>query len=207
MFDQPRELYALEIKSEGKTQVLTGASSFKNIRKVRKNIRLKQQLEKADARRQRKLSLSGLEKSSPGPTKETMAKLTPDPLALFRKKNILNDEQIWAFQRIRRAVHIITEGTQVRTSRFNDVVVQSSRFSGQYESEFEVRLKEHYTRWIDRMTEVRQQAGPVLDIIIDEMSLKAVDRKWGKRNGWGRGQLQTSLDLYRFFLTPIDRSI
>ena len=205
MFGQSNERYGMEIKSDGGKPLLAQASSFKNMRKARKKIRLKQRLEKAGSQRQKKLSLSGMEKYSPGPTKETVAKLTPDPLMTFRKKNILNDQQIWAFQRIRRAVQIITEGTQVRTSGFNDVVVQTSRFEGHHESEFEVRIKEYYTSWIDRMTTARQQAGPVLDIIIDELSLTAVDRKWGKRKGWAKGQLQTSLDLYGLFSASNDR--
>ncbi|MBL4800321.1 MAG: hypothetical protein JKY45_00410 [Emcibacter sp.] len=205
MFDQPNEICVPEVSNDGEKRVPGRGSSFKKIRKLRKKIRLERQLGERKGLGHKKLTLSGMEKDSSGPTKQTVAKLTPDPLILFRKKNILNDEQIWAFEQIKRAVQIITDGTQIRTSRFNAVVVQSSRSAPQYESEYEVRVKEHYTNWIDRMTYERQKAGPVLDIIIDEMSLTAVDRKWGKRKGWARDLLRTSLDLYGVFSSANDR--
>ena len=176
--------------------------SFKKIRQARKKNRLERHLKKAQLLRQKK---SGQAAPSRGPTPETRAKLTPDPLVQFKKKNILDDEQIWAFQRIRRAIQIITDGTQVRISRFNGVAVQTSRFHSQTESEFDIKITDHYTNWVDRMARENLQVGPVLDIIIDEMSLRAVDRKRGRRKGWAKGHLQASLTLYRNFSPSSNR--
>lgn len=175
------------------------ASSFKKIRQIRKKSRLKKSL----ALKNIALHKGIPEKTSIGPTKETAAKLKQDPLVRFKNNNILNDQQIQAFQRIRRAVRIITDGTQVRTSSFNDVVVQTSNFNTLSENEYEIRIKDHYSDWIDRMTAARLAAGPVLDIIIDELSLSAVDRKWGRRKGWAKTHLQSSLDLY-FAFFPVN---
>jgi len=179
--------------------------SFKKIRIARRKARQKRNIEKALA-----LQVSGekkalVEKTCPGPTPETQAKLMADPLVVFAKRNILNEAQIWAFQRIRRAIRIITDGTQVRTSHFTDTVVQSNPFEGETESDYEIKIKNHYCNWMDRMTEQRLQAGPILDIIIDEMSLSAVDRKWGKRKGWAKGHLQAALALYGGFSHPVNR--
>lgn len=206
MFEDRTETFALEVKCDNGIAAMGRARSFKNIRKIRKKNRLKRHLERSLALKRSGMRKSLQEKPSIGPTKETLAKLQQDPLLRFRKKNILNDEQIWAFQRIRRAVKIITDGTQVRVSRFNDVVVQTSRLGSQTESEYEIRIKDHYSNWIDRMTSARLQAGPVLDIIIDEMSLAAVDRKWGKRKGWAKTHLQASLDLYGSFSSAYNRN-
>ncbi len=179
--------------------------SFKKNRIARRKGRRKRQAEKL-------LSLpsaggnGGVPQTSyVGPTPETKGKLRPDPLVLFDKKNILNSEQIWAFQRIRRAIKIITDGTGIRTSHFTDAAVQTSRFVPESESEYEIKIKNHYCDWMDRMTEERLQAGPILDIIIDEMSLSAVDRKWGRRKGWAKGHLQVSLTLYSGFSHLINR--
>lgn len=205
MFDDFNETFVSEVKCDDSNTGVGKVNSFKNIRKIRKKTRLKRKLEKSlDIKNKNQ---RGVHRENPtvGPTIETAAKLKQDPLVRFKAQNILDDEQIWAFQRIRRAVQIITDGTQVRTSRFNAVVVQTSRLGGQNESDFEIRIKDHYSSWIDRMTSERLQAGPVLDIVIDEMSLNAVDRKWGKRKGWAKTHLQASLDLFMAFSPSVNR--
>ncbi len=199
------ETSAPEVKCRGAINPEEQTLSFKKTRKARKKNRLKLKLEKALDGKQEGRCEGGRPPAPIGPTKETAAKLIQDPLIRFRKQNILEDSQILAFQRIRCAVRLITDGTQVRVSCFKDVVVQTSRLSGQNESDFEIRIKEQYTNWIDRMTLARLQAGPVLDIILDEMSLSAVDRKWGKRKGWAKGHLRASLDQYGGFSPAINR--
>ncbi len=199
MFDLYGPLWAPEVKCAVHKEVIAPPNSFKKNRKDRKKGRLKRSREKALSLKKINPINRGDEKIYMGTTKETLAKLTDDPLNIFRKRNILNDEEIWAFQRIRRAIQIITNGTEVRTSRFNDVSVQTSRFDHQFESDYEINLKDHYNHWIDRMTAEYLQAGPVLDVIIDEMSLAAVDRKWGKRKGWAKIHLKSSLGLYGLF--------
>jgi len=204
MFDNVNEIPARQVKYDGEKE--KRGISFKKIRTARKKNRLKRNLEKSLSLKSSRLATAVSAKPFPGPTEETRAKLTPDPLALLARKNILNDQQIWAFKRIRHAVKVITDGTQVRISRFSAAAVQSSRFCPRTESEYEIRIKEYYTNWIDRMTGARLQAGPVLDIILDEMSLNAVDRKWGKRKGWAKGHLQASLELYGAFSRSYNRN-
>jgi len=186
-----------------------GEKSFKEKRKARKKARkngpAKRRADRSLALKVSDQKRGGMEKIYLGPTTETRAKLTPDPLVLFSRKNILNDAQIWAFRRIRRAVLIITDGTQLRISRFTEAAVQTSRFAPVDESEYEINMKDHYCDWMDRMTQNRLSAGPVLDIIIDEMSLSAVDRKWGKRKGWAKSHLQASLNIYGVFSSFDDR--
>jgi len=193
------------VNKAGPCEENTTIKSFKNKRIARKKARQKRNIE-----RMLSLPASGYNTGVPqtsyiGPTPETKGKLRPDPLMLFGKKNILNSQQIWDFQRIRRAIKIITDGTGVRTSHFTGAPVQTSRFIPESESEYEIKIKNHYCDWMDRMTEDRRQAGPVLDIIIDEMSLSAVDRKWGKRKGWAKGHLQASLTLYSGFSHLVNR--
>ncbi|PCI47771.1 MAG: hypothetical protein COB49_06700 [Alphaproteobacteria bacterium] len=195
-----------EIKCRDSEADRNGARSFKKIREIRRRNRLHRHLGKSLSRKKTASRKSLLQKPSSGPTKETIARLRPDPLVRLKNMNILNDEQIQAFRRIRRAVQTITDGTQVRIACFNDVVVQTSRHGHQPESEYEIKIKDHYSHWIDRMTIAGFQAGPVLDIIIDEMSLMAVDRKWGHRKGWAKDRLQASLNLYWALPSSGDRN-
>lgn len=193
------------VNKEGSCEKNTTIKSFKKMRIARKKARQKRNVE-----RMLSLPVAGKNTGVPqtsyiAPTPETKRKLMADPLVLFDKKNILNSEQIWAFQRIRRAIKIITDGTGVRTSHFTGAPVQTSRFIAESESEYEIKIKDHYCDWMDRMTAERLQAGPILDIIIDEMSLSAVDRKWGKRKGWTKGHLQASLTLYSGFSHLVNR--
>lgn len=181
-------------------------NSFKAMRKSRRKGRLKRQLEKALIYKKTSLQKAIMERPTVGPTRETLAKLQPDPLVRFRKMDILNDQQIWAFKRIRCAVQIITDGTRMRVSSCSDVTVQASHYDRETESEFEIRIKEHYSHWIDRMMTARLPAGPVLDVIIDELSLSGVDRKWGRRKGWAKDHLQASLDLYSAFSSSSNRN-
>ncbi len=209
MFDQTigsRELSNKPAEIMGRITVKKGqANSFKQKRKARKKGRSKNRREKMLSLRSPHCVIWDQEKTYAGPTPETLARLRPDPLKVFKQKNILNDRQILAFEQIRRAVHIITDGTHMRISRLNDVHVESSYFKNESESDYEIRIKNRYSNWIDHMTERRLQAGPVLDIIIDEMSLSATDRKRGKRKGWAKAHLQASLDLYGIFLSPYNR--
>lgn len=180
--------------------------SFKKARQMRRKSRIFRGRDKSlILKRHQPLALSG-SMHAIGPTLETQAKLTPDPLVIFRRKNILSDQQIWAFQRIRKAVQIITDGVQMRVSRFNDVVVQTCQFGTSPEPDYEIRLQDQYHQWIELMTVSRLAAGPVLDIILEDMSLSKVDQKWGRRKGWAKQHLQRSLDLYGTSLSSIDRN-
>ncbi|VAV94608.1 hypothetical protein MNBD_ALPHA02-694 [hydrothermal vent metagenome] len=189
----------------GNDMVAGQARSFKKIRLARRKGRREQRRKKLDIIKGPRQDSAILERIYEGPTAETLAKLTPDPLMRFKKQNILNDQQIWAFRRIRRAVQIITDGTQMRLSRITGVVVQTSRVEGGAESDYEIRLKDHYCAWADQMMPAGLSLGPVLDVIIDELSLSAVDRKRGKRKGWAKTTLQAALDLYGSLPRPTDR--
>lgn len=204
MFDQSeREPQGYSVADSRREKVL----SLRKMRKARKLGRAQQNNSKAQLQRKkvlskgRSVSLSssagdaGLRRSAIGPTPETLAKLRPDPLVELQKRHILSEPQVWAFCRIRRAIHLITNGTQVRVSHISDVVVQSSRRPG-HEGHQEIRLKDQYSAWVDRMTAAHLQVGPVLDIILEELSLTAVDRKWRRRKGWAKRHLQAALNLY-----------
>ena len=56
-----------------------------------------------------------------------------------------------------------------------------------------------------RMAAAEMAVGPALDIILEEMPLAAVDRKWGKRKGWAKKHLQAALDLYDPLAAPSNR--
>lgn len=184
--------------------------SFKAKRRARRKNRVNKQMKNALSLKNKRGGNELQKKAYVGPTQETAAKLTPDPLVIFKRKNILNDQQIWAFQHIRRAIQIITDGTRIRISHFSDLPVQTSRNQGRLapcsESEYEIRIKHHYSDWIDRMMAAGLAAGPVLDIIIDELSLSSTDRKRGKRKGWAKTHLQQAMDLYNAFPAAHDRN-
>jgi len=145
--------------------------------------------------------------SAIGPTAETASKLRLDPLSSLKKKGSLSGRDFWAAQQIRRAFHLITQGAEIRVSHFQDVIVQTSRNSPQAEGDYEVDLKNNYSRWVEAMDQEKMAIGPVFDVIIEEMSLNAVDRKWARRKGWAKTHLLASLTLYAALFYPGDRSI
>ncbi|WP_138380891.1 hypothetical protein [Luteithermobacter gelatinilyticus] len=131
-----------------------------------------------------------------GPTRETAAKLRPDPLLRLAETGSLDARHVWAAHQIRRCFQLITAEAGVRVTRYSDVVVHSGPRPAPVERDTEIRLKERYLDWVEAMTTARLQLGPVLDVVIDEHSLSMTDRKWQRRKGWARDHLRHSLDLY-----------
>jgi len=195
----------LEYKTdEGRTQQSTKpkktnvVSSFKKARITRRRTKREKLLSLKTAETPIKQRTLSSKKFMPavGPTVQTARKLTNDPLKVLEDRGVFDADKIWAAFRIRRAFQLITDGVGARTTHLNDVVVQTSRSVGESEPDFEIRLKQHYTDWIDEMDRQKLQIGPVFDLVIDERSLSRIDRKWQKRKGWSKQHLCAALDLY-----------
>lgn len=103
-----------------------------------------------------------------------------------------------AARKIRRAFELITGGAAIRLTSYSDVIVQTSRCGDNYESDQEIMLTRRYADWVDDMTAEKLPVGPVFDVVIEEMSLAAVDRKWCRRKGWAGGHLKRALELYLY---------
>lgn len=110
----------------------------------------------------------------------------------------LSKDHMAAAQKIRRAFELITAGANIRLTGYSEVIVQTSRRCDHYESDHEVMLKGRYTDWVDDMTAARLAVGPIFDIVIEEMSLSSVDRKWRRRKGWACTHLKEALALYLY---------
>ncbi|MFC7048443.1 hypothetical protein [Emcibacter nanhaiensis] len=182
----------LEYKSAGDDP----APSFRRARQTRRRKRAEKLMQKALEPKGPRIRIIPAEPGSVGPTPETAGKLAQDPLKSYETRGILSSRQVWAAHAIRRAYRLITEGIGPRVTSFADVMVQNSRRTNLRESDWEVDLKERYADWVDRMTAEKLMVGPVFDMVVEETSLAAIDRKWRRRKGWAKTHLQQSLDLY-----------
>lgn len=188
------------------------AKSFKQARKARKKkISHKARLKalscmksRKDPKKHRIAHSTSLERkySAVGPTPETVAKLTRDPLSSLKKNGSLSGRAFWAAQHIRQAYSLITDGAHLRVSGLREVIVQTSRNGPQRERDFEIIVRQNYGNWCDEMDRKRMPIGPVLDVVIEEISLSGVDRKWAKRKGWAKAHLLASLEVYNALLEP-----
>ena len=183
---------SLEFKS---AQDASGPS-FRRARQTRRRKRVEKLMAQALEPKGPRIRIIPPEPGSIGPTAETARKLKADPLKSFEDRGILTSRQIWAAHAIRRAYRLITDGTGPRVTSFADVMVQNSRRTNLQESDWEVDLKDRYADWVDRMTAEKLMVGPIFDLVVEEASLAATDRKWRRRKGWAKGHLQQSLDLY-----------
>ncbi|MFQ5534687.1 MAG: hypothetical protein ACE5EM_07700 [Sphingomonadales bacterium] len=137
--------------------------------------------------------VSGGEARNDKPTAQTRAKLKPDPLWALAQRGVLSNEQIQAAWDIRAAFEIITVPVRLRLASLEKIDCGAADHR---ESERSIRLLKQYNAWIDEMTRYRLPAGPVLDIVVESLSCREVDRRRRVRKGTARNLLVEALDLY-----------
>lgn len=124
------------------------------------------------------------------PTPETLRKLKPDPL--WRMAHDLGSEGLQAAHEIREAVGIIAAPLRIRIQRWE----RQDRSFGEHETERAVRLQRRYNSWVDGMTEKKSPVGPALDLIVDGLGGREIERAKSWRHGSFRPYFLEAMDLY-----------
>lgn len=127
------------------------------------------------------------------PTSQTSAKLQPDPLWTLSRRGVLTQEQIQAAWDIRQAFEVITVPVRLRKAALEKIDCGAKEY---VETSQVLRLLKRYNDWIDELTRYRLQAGPVLDVVVESISCREVDRRRGVRKGATRALLIEALNLY-----------
>lgn len=136
------------------------------------------------------------------PTPETLAKLRGDPLLRLWKRGQIDAETFEAAVSIRRAVEAIALPHRHRAMR---------AISGPNGAQFDptrgprvappepwraVDGRRRYADWVDVMQRDGLPVGPVLDVIVDGHSCRAVDGRRHRRKGRTLRDLLAGLALY-----------
>lgn len=128
-----------------------------------------------------------------GPTRQTIAKLKPDPLWALTRRGTLSGEQVQAAWDIRAAFEIITVPVRLRVSALEKIDCGGLDYM---ETRRVRRLVARYNDWVENMTRQRLPTGPVLDIVIEGRSCRDVDHARRVRKGCARELLCVALNLY-----------
>jgi hypothetical protein len=120
-----------------------------------------------------------------------------DIVLMYCIKGIITRDQLHSSYKIRRAFRLITEGTQMRVTQYKDPLFKQNSSLEYDDNPHDILMQDLYADWADEMTVQKYPVGAILDILIDEMSLSSVCKKWRKRNGWAKDIFQKSLDIYR----------
>ena len=136
------------------------------------------------------------------PTPETLAKLRGDPLLRLLKRGQIDAEGFAAAVAIRRAVDSIAqplrhramraisnaEGTCFDPTRGIRVAAPASHRA--------IDAQRRYNDWVDEMRQEHMPVGPVLDVIVDGYSCRAVDVRRRRHKGKTAQQVVAGLELY-----------
>jgi hypothetical protein len=136
------------------------------------------------------------------PTPETLAKLRGDPLLRLLKRGQIDTEGFEAAVAIRRAVESLAqplrhramraisnaEGTSFDPTRGSRVAAPASHRT--------IDAQRRYNDWVDAMRGEHMPVGPVLDVIVDGYSCRAVDVRRRRRKGRTVKEVLAGLELY-----------
>lgn len=136
------------------------------------------------------------------PTPETLAKLRGDPLLRLLKRGHIDLEGFAAAVAIRRAVESLAqplrhramraisnaEGTSFDPTRGSRIAAPASHRA--------IDGQRRYNDWVDAMRGEHMPVGPVLDVIVDGYSCRAVDVRRRRRKGRTAEQVVAGLELY-----------
>lgn len=142
-------------------------------------------------------------------TPETLAKLKPDPLRLLYTRggqgkgnkgldpdpyaNLIMYDAGWE---IDRAFRLITQPVAAKGADYAREVR-----GGDWERRELTLLKNEalvrrYNNWVDALKEHGVPYGPIIDVVVYDLSCKEVDRGRRKRDGWTVKVLRSGLRLY-----------
>ena len=141
----------------------------------------------------------------PGPTPETLAKLRPDPFRLLYTRaqldpNAYVNALMWdAGLEIRRAYALVTAPVALRGRDYEREVRRApweaadARAAALARND---RLVKRYTGWRRDVESKGIAAAPVIDLVVEGLPCRDLDRRHGKRRGWSADQVRAGLRLY-----------
>lgn len=126
-----------------------------------------------------------------------------DPLWTLVRKGTLSGELASRAFAIRRAYELLTVTGGPASARTTSRPTGSAFAHGAGRSgnamraaEQAVALQERFNTWVEAMDAGHMPTGPVLDVIVEGFSCRAIERRCRKRNGWMGRLLVDSLALY-----------
>lgn len=145
--------------------------------------------------------LDDLDEAVP-PTPETLAKLRGDPLLRLLKRGQIDAEGFNAAVSIRRAVESLAQPLRHRAMRTISGAdgahfdpTRGSRVAAPA-ADRAIDAQRRYNDWVDAMRAEHMPVGPVLDVIVDGHSCRAVDVRRHRHKGKTVQQLLAGLELY-----------
>ena len=136
------------------------------------------------------------------PTPETLARLRGDPLLRLLKRGQIDEEGFNAAVSIRRAVEILAQPLRHRAMRAISTAdgaafdpTRGSRVAAPA-ADRAIDAQRRYNDWVDAMRAEHMPVGPVLDVIVDGYSCRAVDVRRRRHKGKTVQQLLAGLELY-----------
>jgi hypothetical protein len=127
------------------------------------------------------------------PTRETEAKLRPDPLEWLHAKQHIGDAERDAGLEI-RAVYAAICGAVMSRSGF-PTDRQPGR-SGGMSSWIAQLYTDHWKPWADELADQRPMLEITIDALIDEHSFNSIDRRYHWKNGKAQELVVEALELY-----------
>jgi len=124
-------------------------------------------------------------------TPETVAKLRPDPFRLLYVRAQLDpnpylNQRMWdAGLEIRTAFNVVVSPVSMRCTDYEREVRRTHWEAAEAMSQSRTqnaRLVKRYNAWVDDMTRRHLPVGPILDVVVDGVSCREVDRS--RRLGW-----------------------
>ncbi|MFQ5535620.1 MAG: hypothetical protein ACE5EM_12455 [Sphingomonadales bacterium] len=132
--------------------------------------------------------------SKKGATPETRRKLTPDPIYALAQAGALDSADLQAVENIDAAFRAITAPVAIRPVCM-EFVDGGGGSAEQWTGRMVQRVRD-YNLWIDRMAREGWAVGPVLDVVVERQSMRAVGRWRRMHKNTVRRQLIRALDLY-----------
>ncbi len=129
------------------------------------------------------------------PTPQTVERLTPDPIARLVAEGKLSTDDERAALAIAAAIRIVASPLYTRSSR-PDLARGSRTTASGAAADWAVECELRYLAWAEDMHDLRHPIGPVLDFVLDGVSLRALEKKWRRRHGTLLPQIKDALALY-----------
>jgi hypothetical protein len=132
------------------------------------------------------------------PTKETAAKLRPDPIERMHDRGTISDDQRDAAIEIRRIFEAVCgslisrsrwpDGMGVKGNWRRDLVGVSDRVA--------ILHSDRYKPWANELGRHAPALEVTISVVVDGRSLKELDRDYRRRDGWAASIVQDALGRY-----------
>lgn len=131
------------------------------------------------------------------PTPETVRKRRADVLIVLFRREVIDAQQLDAAVQIRAGVEALTSDVRMRTAERQHAGRPPRRMTApSILRSLDLPVVRGYLAWADAMQAKRMAIGPVLDVVVDGLSLRDVQARRGISRDGLADALPKALDLY-----------